>query len=160
MGTGNYAIYRGVGDSFSISNLNPNTTYHAAIYEFNGSGVCYKSPALLGNFTTRCEVPTGQASISLVSPGITSAVVNFLSGTGGNARLLILSDSLLFNDPIDTTDPSANNNYSGSGARVVYNSNGTRDYTRPLFRIRNIISRYSSELCWQSKTLFDHSFHR
>ncbi|MBP7477436.1 MAG: hypothetical protein KA797_02845 [Chitinophagales bacterium] len=124
LGTGNYAIYRGVGDSFSISNLNPNTTYHAAIYEFNGSGICYKNPALIGNFTTRCEVPTGQASISLVSPGINSAVVNFLSGTGGNARLLILSDSLLFNDPIDTTDPSANNNYSGSGAQIVYNSNG------------------------------------
>jgi len=37
IGTGNYVAYIGSGNSVNISGLNPATTYHVAVYEFNGS---------------------------------------------------------------------------------------------------------------------------
>ncbi len=35
--TGNYVIYKGTGTSVPLTNLSPTTTYHFAVYEFNGS---------------------------------------------------------------------------------------------------------------------------
>ncbi|MGC1632492.1 MAG: hypothetical protein WA749_10315, partial [Gelidibacter sp.] len=37
IGTGNYVLYEGTAASVNISNLDPNTTYHFALYEYNGS---------------------------------------------------------------------------------------------------------------------------
>lgn len=38
LGTGNFVVYRGVASSVTITNLSPTTTYHVAVYEYNGSG--------------------------------------------------------------------------------------------------------------------------
>ncbi len=38
LGSNNYAVYQGSGNSFTVSNLNPGITYHFRIFEFNGSG--------------------------------------------------------------------------------------------------------------------------
>lgn len=37
IGAGNFVIYNGTGNSVSVSGLNPSTTYHIAVYEYNGS---------------------------------------------------------------------------------------------------------------------------
>ncbi|MFC2086421.1 endonuclease, partial [Bacteroidota bacterium] len=52
LGTGNYVVYNGAGSSVSIGNLEPNTTYHFAIYEYNTNQYCYKSDSLTGSLTT------------------------------------------------------------------------------------------------------------
>ena len=36
IGTGNYVVYKGSGNSVQVSNLNPFTVYHISIVEFNG----------------------------------------------------------------------------------------------------------------------------
>ncbi|MGV8018097.1 MAG: T9SS type A sorting domain-containing protein [Ignavibacteria bacterium] len=38
IGTGNYTVYNGTGSSVTVTGLSSNTTYHVAIFEFNGSG--------------------------------------------------------------------------------------------------------------------------
>ena len=38
LGTGNYVVYEGAGNSAVITNLDPTTTYHLEVYEFNFSG--------------------------------------------------------------------------------------------------------------------------
>lgn len=38
LGTGNYVVYNGTGTSVNVSGLSPATTYHVAVYEFNGTG--------------------------------------------------------------------------------------------------------------------------
>jgi len=38
IGAGNYVIYAGTSNTVSITGLQPSTTYHIAVYEFNGSG--------------------------------------------------------------------------------------------------------------------------
>jgi len=55
IGTGNYAIYSGTGNSVAVTGLSPALSYHVAVYEYNGTGgtenYLTASP-LLGNRTT------------------------------------------------------------------------------------------------------------
>jgi len=37
-GTGNYVVHNGTGNSVAVTGLTAGTTYHVAVYEFNGSG--------------------------------------------------------------------------------------------------------------------------
>ncbi|WP_284650856.1 T9SS sorting signal type C domain-containing protein [Flavobacterium terrisoli] len=37
IGTGNYVIYAGTANTINLSGLQPNTTYHVAVYDYNGS---------------------------------------------------------------------------------------------------------------------------
>jgi hypothetical protein len=36
IGSGNYVVYNGTGNSVNITNLDGNTTYHVSIFEFRG----------------------------------------------------------------------------------------------------------------------------
>ena len=60
-----YVVYNGGGDSVVVSGLNPNTTYHVAIFEFNGADTCYLTtgPATSSQATlTATEVDFGTTS--------------------------------------------------------------------------------------------------
>ncbi|CAN5775199.1 hypothetical protein BH11BAC4_BH11BAC4_19970 [soil metagenome] len=37
IGNGNYVVYQGYGNSVTIDNMQPNTTYYVAIFEYNGT---------------------------------------------------------------------------------------------------------------------------
>ena len=54
IGTGNYVVYKGSGNSVQVSNLNPATVYHISIVEFNGlpGTENYQSSGAIGNTTT------------------------------------------------------------------------------------------------------------
>jgi hypothetical protein len=38
IGSGNYVVYNGTGNSVTVTGLSANTTYHVTVYEFNGAG--------------------------------------------------------------------------------------------------------------------------
>lgn len=38
IGSGNYVVYNGTGNTVSITGLSPTTTYYVSVYEYNGSG--------------------------------------------------------------------------------------------------------------------------
>lgn len=61
IGTGNYAIYSGSSNTVTVNGLQPNTAYHVAVYDYNGSGgtesYLTTSPAT-GNRTT-LNAPVG-----------------------------------------------------------------------------------------------------
>ncbi len=52
IGTGNYVVYKGTGTSVNVTGLAAGTTYHYAVYEYNTTGICFKTPGLTGNATT------------------------------------------------------------------------------------------------------------
>lgn len=68
LGTGNFVVYSGTGSSVTVTGLTSNTTYHVAVYEFNGSGTAtnYKltTPAT-GNQAT--DAPSGDISSDIIS---------------------------------------------------------------------------------------------
>ena len=77
IGTGNFVVYKGTGNSVNVTGLLPGTTYYYAIYEFFTADNCFKTPGLTGNATTTGTPPcsyctssgntTYQTSITLVN---------------------------------------------------------------------------------------------
>ena len=67
IGTGNYVVYNGTGTSATITALTANTTYHYALYEFDGmaGSECYRTSDKL----------TGSASTAPVNDDCTGATV-------------------------------------------------------------------------------------
>ncbi|GEM_PF-928751 len=53
LGTGNYVVYSGSGNSVSVTGLTTGTTYYFSVYEYNGSGtmVNYLTPGATGSVT-------------------------------------------------------------------------------------------------------------
>ncbi len=51
LGSGNKVVYRGTGNSVSVTNLSPGTEYHFRVYELNGTGVLtsYNTGTASGN---------------------------------------------------------------------------------------------------------------
>lgn len=74
----NYVLFNGNGTAFMVNNLEPNTTYHFAVFERNGSSApVYKSPPAVASQTTNAgpTLPT------------TSIVFSFAEGNRLNVSL-------------------------------------------------------------------------
>ncbi|HMK03993.1 MAG TPA: fibronectin type III domain-containing protein, partial [Ferruginibacter sp.] len=91
IGTGNYVVYKSNGTSVSIKDLEPNTTYYFAIFEYNGAqGLVFNT-----------NNPPRITGLTAPRPTINSSSLNFLSiegnrfgisMSGGNgARRLIIA---------------------------------------------------------------------
>ena len=63
IGTGNYVVYKGTGNNVQITSLQPNTTYHISVVEFNGAVGTenYRTSGLIGNIgnTKTLNSPAG-----------------------------------------------------------------------------------------------------
>ncbi len=126
-----YVVYSGsAGNSVSVSNLQPNTTYHVAIFEFDCNPEDYltTTPAL-HSFTTpsACPAPTQAATtLSFSSIANTSMDVTWTNGNG-SSRLVIAREGQAVADlPQDGTNYPANAAFGTTGTDlgsgfVVYN---------------------------------------
>jgi|GEM_PF-1694287 len=56
LGTGNYVVYNGPASSVQVTGLSASTTYYFAVYEYNNTEICYKTPGLTGNQATSTPV--------------------------------------------------------------------------------------------------------
>lgn len=127
IGTGNYVIYKGVGSSFSVTNLDVNSTYYFAVYEYNAAGPCYLTPALIGNQSTVCGTPTSNATNNVFSSVTSNSLtLTWTNGNGANRLVLAHQDSPVNSYPSNNTTYTANNNFGlgseiGTGNFVVYN---------------------------------------
>ncbi len=52
IGTGNYVVYSGNGNSISLTSLLPGNVYYFAVYEYNALSHCYNTVALTGSGIT------------------------------------------------------------------------------------------------------------
>lgn len=80
---GNYVVYAGSGNSVTVTNLQPSTTYHFAVFEFNGSnaGTNYLTvnPAT-GSQTTAVGYQISGAVRSRGGAGLSNVTVSLSSG--------------------------------------------------------------------------------
>jgi len=136
-GTGNKVVYKGTGNSVTISDLNVGTSYGFYVYEYNGSSntINYASAANLTAQYTLAAEPTVQATISSITPQSNgNLVINFAAGTGGTGRMVVVRQG----SAVDFTPDDANTSYDvnanfSSGAKygassdnkVVYANNGS-----------------------------------
>ncbi len=104
IGTGNYVVYNGTGNSMTVTGLSPGVTYHVAVYEFNGAGGTEDyltiSPAL-GSQIARVFVQFTTAAQSGAENGGVMTITCQLSVTSGSDVVLPFT---LSGTAVQTTD--------------------------------------------------------
>jgi hypothetical protein len=131
IGTGNFVVRASTATgTASITNLSPNTTYHIAIYEYNGTTGTINyltSSALVGNVTTR---PTAASNVSVTSRTVNSIGINWTNGNGTGRIVVARTPSAISpTDGVEYTYSSTDitdvlNSITGTGNFVVYNGTG------------------------------------
>ncbi|MDT5158744.1 MAG: endonuclease mitochondrial [Acidobacteriota bacterium] len=94
---GNFVVFAGTGNSVTVTNLAPSTTYYFAVFEFNGSGsgtnYLTTNPAAGGqvtaaaftiNGTVRSRSGAGMSGITLTLSSGDTALANAVTDSNGN----------------------------------------------------------------------------
>ncbi len=128
IGTGNYVLYDGSGTSDNVTNLQPGTNYHFALFEYNGSsGKVYLRPGYTFEAETFGATPTTQVSnVNFAEIGATSMQVNFTRGNGSSRLVIAKKGAPVDVQPSDNTTYLADTNFGagqeiGANNFVVYN---------------------------------------
>ena len=131
IGTGNYVVYDGSGNSDNITNLEPGTNYHFELFEYNGSsGKVYLRPGYEFQEQTFGTTPTNQVSNAVFNVVTsTSMQVDFERGDGSHRLVLVKKDDPVDATPTDLMSYTANNAFAngdeiGAGNYVVYSDTG------------------------------------
>ncbi|SHO64602.1 CARDB domain-containing protein, partial [Algoriphagus zhangzhouensis] len=127
IGTGNYVLYSSSGNAVNITNLEPGTNYHFALFEYNGSSAkMYLRPGYQFSLETYGERPTVQTSNASFSQ-ITndSFTVDFTKGNGSGRIVLAKAGSPVDAGPSDFTSYNSNGHFAwgdeiGNGNFVIY----------------------------------------
>ncbi|MGB8192588.1 MAG: T9SS type A sorting domain-containing protein, partial [Chitinophagaceae bacterium] len=130
---GEYVVYKGTGTSFTVSKLNPSTTYYISIFEYNGSGATtqYLMLALTGSQAT-VSAPTIQASaLNFTNVVGNSVTLNFTKGNGAKRLVLARKSAAVNAIPVDLKAYSyspefGDGNVINTDNYVVYASTGSQ----------------------------------
>lgn len=129
---GEYVVYDNSGGLVDIFGLVPNTTYHIAIFEYNGTGTntYYLTSSFLAGSHSTLGPPSIQASaITFGAVTGSSMQVSWTNGDG-NGRIVVMKEgSPVDSDPVDVTNYSVSPNFGvgsqiGTGNYAVYQSSG------------------------------------
>lgn len=87
IGSGNFIVYNGTGNSVTINGLNPGTLYFFEIFEYNENGMCYLLSEASGNFSTAgvfiCNNLCPSAGNMIRQTATTFVGLNMISNTTG-----------------------------------------------------------------------------
>ncbi|GAB1447505.1 hypothetical protein MASR2M44_05000 [Bacteroidota bacterium] len=136
LGTGNFVVYKGSGDSCFVSDLLQNTTYNFEVYEYNGFNLLTRlnkvNPASTSFTTLQLGAlpATPATGLTVVSTSTNEIQLSWTNGSG-SSRIVIASE----NDSVRTmpqtgivyeTDNffNGNSSYLSQYERVVYVGSG------------------------------------
>jgi hypothetical protein len=93
LGGGQYVVHNGSGNQVTVTNLQPATTYHYAIFEYNGAGTTtrYLTTSKLVEDTSTAFVPTAGSTGGNAVAGTLSMTITWNSGPG-NGRLVVVKE--------------------------------------------------------------------
>lgn len=117
---GQFVVYKGAGTSFGLVGLIPNTTYHLAIFEFNGTGFSteYLTAAFLSGSRATLTAPTAQVSnVTINNVTGNSLRLNYSVGNGSSRLILAKAGSPVDANPTDLATYFASNQF-GSGSQI------------------------------------------
>lgn len=125
-----YVVYRGTGNSFNVTNLQPNTTYHLAVFEFNGSGVTteYLMIPLTGSRSTAITPVTQAGNLNFTDVGGSTVRLTFTAGSGDGRLVLARKGAPVNATPANLSTYSTSTEF-GNGSvlngdnYVVYSGN-------------------------------------
>jgi len=116
-------VYKGTGNSVSVTGLSANTTYYFAIFEFNTTA-CYLMPGASSNQATIASPTTNSSALTFPGVSCGDIVLSWTNGNGAD-RIVVAYPNSTITTPAGGTTYTANATY-GSGSAlgagfVVYN---------------------------------------
>lgn len=111
-----YVVFNGAGSTVHVYGLTANTTYHFAIFEYNGNS-CYYATSLTGSQTTSATPTTASNAPTLTAVTCSGATAT-VSTPGNGADRIIVASTAAITAPATGTVYSANSAY-GSGSLVA-----------------------------------------
>jgi len=133
LGNGQYVVYNGNGTYADILNLQKNTVYYFAVFEYNGTGATAKylaTQSLTGTRSTASAPSVNASSISFTAVGATQATINWTNGNGERRLVLIRANETITTMPADLTAYTAstvfgNGTTVGTGTYTVYSNDAS-----------------------------------
>ena len=128
-GSGNKAIYDGSAGTVTVTGLAPATTYHYAVYEYNGSGALtnyYVASPGTNSTTTFATEPASSATTTITKVKTSEMTINFSGGSGPNRLVVVNAVNPVSFVPADgSTYAGVNADFSiatdqGGGNKIVY----------------------------------------
>ncbi len=128
LGTGNYVIHGGMnGSAVSILGLVPGKTYHAAIFEYNGTNYpIYRSTPARASLTIPNQPTTAATNFAVSSREGNSFRIGWTNGNGSRRMIIATKGSEVSSLPADGTNYTADDDFGlgqeiAPGEFVVYN---------------------------------------
>ncbi|MGM0946597.1 MAG: HYR domain-containing protein, partial [Bacteroidota bacterium] len=130
---GEFVVHDGTGSAMWLYGLEPNSTYHFSVFEYNGtgSGTFYLTDPYLTGTGSTLTGPTVQAS-ELTFSNVTgnSMTLNWTKGDGTSRMILARVDAPVDGEPVDLSNYGASSSFGsgnqvGPGNYVIYNGSGT-----------------------------------
>ena len=128
-GSGNKAVYDGSANTVTVTGLAPATTYHYAVYEYNGLGALTNyfvaSPGT-NSTTTFATEPASSATTTISKVKTSEMTINFSGGSGPDRLVVVNAINPVSFVPVDgSTYSGVNSDFSvaadqGSGNKIVY----------------------------------------
>lgn len=115
LGDGNYIVYKGTGSNVPIIQLLSGTTYHVAVYEFNGNtGPVILRPGATGKFTSLGPPRENAQVLEATLLTKNSFQINLLPGSGQKRIIVMREGSPVDANPVDDVN-YLDNSYLGAG---------------------------------------------
>jgi len=136
IGSGNYVLYNGTGDSVTATNLKSGTSYHIAIFEYNGIDQLArikKSNPALGNVSTLAKAPAPAVpslGLNVTNVSADQISLSWTSGLGSNRIVIASENQAVSTLPTDGEIYFSDNFFNGNSSylseneRVVYVGTG------------------------------------
>lgn len=140
---GEFVVYNGSGSGTTVTNLQPNTTYHFRIFEYCCNIPNYQTCSAFGNPASKktsitCPPPHIQANyITFSEIGVQEMTVHWNNGNGAKRLVVAKEWSDVQGLPVNGFNYSASNIFGegsmlGPGEFVVYNGTGNYVYVKNL----------------------------
>lgn len=127
-----YVVYKGTSTTVTVTNLLPNTVYHIAIYEMNGTGVNteYLMIPLTGSKSTAITPETQASNLSFSQLAGSTVRLSFTAGSGDGRLVVARKGSPVDAQPANLQTYASDTDFGegadlGNGNFVLFAGNGT-----------------------------------
>jgi hypothetical protein len=131
LGDDQFIVYNGSSNTVTVSNLDPESTYYFAVYEYNGSGATsvFRTASFLQASGSTATAPSAQSSAPAATATPNSLLLNWTAGNGAGRLVLAKAGSAPGAAPANLTKYPGNSNFGdgpqlASGEYVIYAGTG------------------------------------
>lgn len=116
----NFVVYRGAGSSITVKQLEPNTTYHFAIFEYNGNNSpIYLKPGAVFSTTTNAGPSSPSSNIQTSYVEGNSFRVSCTRGNGSNRLFIMSKNGPISFVPVNGQSYVSNRSFGTPGTEVA-----------------------------------------